>query len=105
MVDRCGVVSTIPHIVAAHAIRADSLNWQLLVSGMVIVDGQADLLEIITATHPTRRFPSGLYCGKEQADQHANDRDNHQQFDQGESGTFTFHRTNPNKRDYERQRP
>jgi hypothetical protein len=52
---------------------------------VVILDRQALLLEIVRALHPTRRFASCLYGRQEQTDQHANDRNDHQEFNQRET--------------------
>ena len=49
---------------------------QLLVRGMVVVGGKANLLEIITATHASRCFTGGLDGWKQQANQHTDDGDN-----------------------------
>jgi hypothetical protein len=40
---------------------------------MIVVDCQADLLEVVAATHPPGSFPSGLHGGQEQSHQHTND--------------------------------
>ena len=45
----------------------------------------ADLLEIIRALHTPRRFPRRLNCGEQQPDQNTDDRDNHQQLDEGKA--------------------
>ena len=48
---------------------------------------QADLLEIVAAAHSSGSFPGSLNCWEQQADQNADDRDNHQQFNEGETTT------------------
>src|SRR5262249_38771335 len=49
---------------------------------MVVVQGQADLLEVIAAAHAVGGLPDLLHGRQQQGDQDAND---HQQLDQGET--------------------
>ena len=55
-----------------------------LVSLVVAVQRQADLLQVVDALRPARRLTRRLNGGQEQTDQHGDDRDHHQQLDQGE---------------------
>jgi hypothetical protein len=54
---------------------------------VVIVHGDADLLQVVHALGPPRRLAGGLHGGQEQGDQDGDDRDDDQQFDQGKSAT------------------
>ena len=58
---------------------------------VVEVDSGADLLQIVGALRPAPGFPSGLDRRQQETDQHADDGDHHQQFNQGESGSWTMH--------------
>jgi hypothetical protein len=51
------------------------------------VGSEADLLEIIAATHPGRGFADLLHCGEQKPDQDRNDRDHDQEFNQGKGMT------------------
>src|SRR5262249_49584898 len=55
---------------------------QLLEVVVVVVGGQADLLEVVLALHPRRRVADLLDRGQEQADEEGNDGNHHQQLDQ-----------------------
>jgi hypothetical protein len=46
-----------------------------------VVDGQADLPIVISASSPIRRFTNHLYGRQEQADQNRNDGDDDEQFE------------------------
>ena len=54
----------------------------------VVVQGQADLLEVVDALDAPGRLARRLHGGQEQGDQHRDDRDDDQQLDQGEGGTL-----------------
>jgi len=49
----------------------------------VVVEGERQLLEMVATLSPMRSLASRLNGRKQQGDQHANDRDDHQQFHQG----------------------
>jgi len=51
---------------------------------VIVVQGQADLFEVIGAFDPSRGPTNALDRGKEQAHQHRDDGDHDEQFDQGE---------------------
>jgi hypothetical protein len=51
----------------------------------IILDGQADLLEIIGALGAAGRLAGGLHGGQQEGDQDADDRDHDQQLDQRET--------------------
>ena len=53
---------------------------------MVVVRGDAQLLEVVLALDPGGRFADLLYRGQQQADQDGDDGDDHQQLDQREAG-------------------
>jgi len=46
---------------------------------------QPQLMEVVQAFHPPRRFPRVLDGRQQHGDQHSDDRDNDQQFDEGET--------------------
>ena len=52
---------------------------------MVVVEGQADLLEVVGALDPPRRLARRLHGRQEQRDQHRDDGDDDQQLDQREA--------------------
>src|SRR5438105_2412497 len=52
---------------------------------MIVVGPDAQLLEVVLAAHTVSRFANFLHGRQEQADEHRDDRNDHQQFDQGES--------------------
>ena len=58
---------------------------------MVVVQGQADLLEVVAALAAPRRLAGGLHGRQQQGDQHRDDRDDHQKFDQSESPLAIVH--------------
>ena len=60
---------------------------------VVIVHRQSNLLQIVQALGPPRRFPRRLNGGQQQGDQDADDGDHHQQLDQRE-GTRDARRGN-----------
>src|SRR5581483_6252773 len=57
------------------------------VGSVVVVGGQADLLEIVRAAHSGGGLADLLDGGQQQADQDRDDRDHHQQLDQREPKT------------------
>jgi hypothetical protein len=65
--------------------RPSHVGRQLLVSRVVIVHGQAKLLEIVAAAHPPSRFAGRLHGGQQQPHQHADDGDHDKKFHQGET--------------------
>ena len=52
---------------------------------LVVQNRNAQLLEVVDALRPPGGLPGSLYCGQQQADQDTNDRDHHQQFNEGET--------------------
>ncbi len=50
---------------------------------VVMVQGQAELLEVILAAGPVGRLADHLHGRDQQADEHAEDGDDHQQLDEG----------------------
>jgi hypothetical protein len=50
------------------------------------VKGDAELLEVIRALQPPGRFPSRLNRGQQEGHENADDGNDHQQFDERESG-------------------
>src|SRR5205809_133416 len=49
---------------------------------VVVVNGDADLLEVVRAGHAVGGFPHLLHGGEQQSYEDANDRNDHQQLDQ-----------------------
>ena len=49
------------------------------------MQSQPDLLEVVGALDPPRRFPRRLHGGEQQSDQDGDDRDDDEQLDQGEA--------------------
>ena len=80
-----GRVPEIPH-------RIDGEAPELV---LVIVQGQADLLEVVDALDPPRRLAGRLDGRQQQGDQDRDDRDHHQQFDQREGRSSSRHRSSP----------
>ncbi len=66
----------------AHAVRP-----------LIIVNGDADLFEIVVALSPPRGFASRLNSGEQQRNQHRDDRDDDQQFDQSKRAAIHESRT------------
>lgn len=60
------------------------MDWKIVVSRMVVVDRQANLLEIVAAAHASGCLACGLYGGEQQAHQYADDRDHDKEFHQRE---------------------
>jgi len=76
-----------PVALAAVAVGAHLAGREFTVGVVVTVEGQADLLEVIAALHSIGRLAHLLHRGQQQADQHANDGNHHQQFDERERPT------------------
>ena len=67
------------------ALRPGTMHRKLLIRRVVVVNCQANLFEIVAATHPSCSLTSRLDSWQEKAHQYANDRDHDQQLDEGES--------------------
>ena len=74
-------------VVAAGASRTGRGAGSDAVGALVVVDGQADLLQVVLALHAGGGLADLLDGGQEQADQDRDDRDHHQQLDQREPGS------------------
>src|SRR5262249_27356893 len=77
--------------------RVIDVRFAALVAGrqnalgaLVVVGGEAQLLEVVLALGARGSLAHLLNCRQEQADQDRNDRDHHEEFDQGERGRSTF---------------
>src|SRR5262249_48505124 len=82
-------------IVAAEAVPLPQPGVRhLLVRVRVVVDGQADLLEVVLALHACGGLADLLHGGQQQADQDGEDGDDDEQLDQRE-GTPAAGRTVP----------
>src|SRR5262249_50739244 len=55
----------------------------------VVVDGQADLLQVVDALHPAGGLACGLHGGQQQPDQDGDDGDDDQELDQRETAAAT----------------
>src|SRR5262249_58697196 len=58
---------------------------EFAVGVVVVVEGQADLLEVVLTAQAVGRCADLLYRGQEQADEDGDDGDHHQQLDQREA--------------------
>jgi hypothetical protein len=58
---------------------------------------QADLPHVIEALRPPRRFSPRLHRGKQQRNQHADNRDNNQQLDKRETARNARHNRIPSR--------
>ena len=67
---------------------------------MVVVQRQPDLLQVVDALGTTGRLAGRLNRRQQQGDEHRNDRDHHEQFDQGKTATTQCHDVRP-RREYE----
>jgi hypothetical protein len=65
--------------------RGRGQGRQVLVGVVVVVGGQAELLEVIGALRSRRGLAHLLHGGQEQRDQDGDDRDHHQQLDEREA--------------------
>ena len=54
---------------------------------MIIVQPEADLLQIVSALNPSGRLTGRLDGGQQQGDQDRDDRDDDQQLDQGKTAS------------------
>ena len=68
---------------------------QAAVAVRVLGEGQADLLQVVLASGPARLLPRGLDGRQEQGDQRPDDRDDHQELDEGEAGRTTWSSIHP----------
>ena len=62
-------------------------EWIRAPAVFVIVNSQADLLQVVHALNPSRCLSSRLYGGEQQRDEHRDDRDDDEEFDQSEPST------------------
>ena len=60
-------------------------GWKVVADIGIVVNGKPDLLQIIPALRPPRRFASLLHCRQQQCDQDRDDGDHDQEFDQCKS--------------------
>ena len=61
-------------------------------AALVVMQAQAELLEVVDALGPTGGLAGGLDGGEEQADEDGDDGDDDQQLDEREAATrFRFH--------------
>ena len=70
-------------------------SGELAMCRFVVQTGQTDLLEIVFTLRLPRSLASGLYCRKQQCDQHGNDRDHYQQLYQRKTTTTVNHFESP----------
>ena len=65
---------------------------------LIIVNRQAHLFEVVAALRAPRRFPRLLHGRQQQRDQDGDNRDDDQQFDEGEAQSYSItdpHRITP----------
>jgi hypothetical protein len=62
----------------------DIFRREVVVGVVVIVQGEADLVEVVAALHAGRGFANLLHRGQQKPDQDADDGDDDEQLDQGE---------------------
>ena len=67
--------------------RCPAALWQRAVRIVIVVQCEADLLQIISARNATSRFPGRLHSGKKETDENRDDGDHDQQFDQREAAS------------------
>ena len=65
--------------------REEEADREAVQGRVVVVQGDADLLEVVGALGPAGRLAGRLDGRQQQGDQHADDGDDHQQLDQGEA--------------------
>ncbi len=58
------------------------------ISSVVVVQGQADLLQVVDALRTAGRFAGGLYGRQQKRDEHADDGNHHQELDERKAETF-----------------
>jgi hypothetical protein len=74
---------------AVHAIGVDVPGRENVVHIVVVVTGQADVVEIVAALSATGGFACLLHGRQQERDENGDDGDHHQQFDEGEGGPST----------------
>jgi len=67
--------------------RSDSRR-EPFVGGLEVQHGHRDLPQVVGARGPSPRFSHSLNRREQEADQNADDADDHQQFDQGKGESF-----------------
>ena len=67
------------------AAAAGARVGQLAVSVVEIVQGQADLFQVVLTSGPVSRLAHLLHSGQQQADEHGDDSNHHQQLDEGKT--------------------
>jgi hypothetical protein len=65
--------------------EVDARRRQLLSGRFEVGDGQTNLSHVVAATHPSGRFARGLNGRQQQADQNADDGDDHEQLHERKS--------------------
>ena len=82
-----------PWVRGVVGVRTIQSDWQHAETVVIIVQRQAELLQVIGALDPPGRFPRRL---QQQRNQIGNDGDHHQKLHQGKAGPlFRFHRQAP----------
>src|SRR5262249_10869040 len=74
-----------PGRTVAHVDGKTRPDWELPVVAVVVVRGQGDLLEVVQALGACGGRADLLDGGEQQADEDGDDRDHHQQLNQGEA--------------------
>ena len=63
---------------------AVSVSGKVSFDVVKVVQGDADLFEVVAALHSSSGFSCGLHGGQEQCDEHSDDGDDDEQFDERE---------------------
>ena len=86
------------------AVTAGVVGRQLVECRMIVVNCDTDLLEVVTATHSSSGLTCGLNRRQKQADQHANDGDDDEEFHKCEPPLHGFsHERTFKKREQKRK--
>ena len=83
---RAGLIRSGAAVGVGGPIVSPAAGGQHLAGVGVVEAGERDLLQVVLALRATAGFASRLDCGEEQRDQHADDRDDDEEFDERESG-------------------
>src|SRR5262249_39316962 len=78
-----GVAGRRPDLRPAGGARLIAVVGEVVVGAVVVLQGQADLLEVVGRGGPVGGLADLLHGRQEQGDEHADDGDDHQQLDQG----------------------
>ncbi|EKK03956.1 hypothetical protein RBSH_00697 [Rhodopirellula baltica SH28] len=88
------VAAVVGVVVTPINVRPTLMLRKLVISGVIVVQSKAHLLEVVTTTHTSRGLAGGLNSRQQEPYEYSNDRDNDQEFDKGEplSSLIAFHK-------------